>query len=102
MNNLYVGVNMRLDYTGGLLFARGFLQELYVHMGFHPAWKYTGVVELAFDNGVLQRQFDRSERMAEIRQRVLESAESGKHAGRRAPGQVREFIRRSFDRTYRM
>ena len=101
-NNHYVGVNMHLDYTGGLLLARGFLRELYVHMGFHPAWKYTDVVELVFENGVLQRQFDRSERMAEIRQRVLESAQSGRHAGPRAPEEVREFIRRSFDRTYRM
>jgi hypothetical protein len=100
-NNHYVGINVHLDYTGGLLLARGFLHELYVHMGFYPAWKYTDVVELVFEKGVLQRQFDRSERMAEIRQRVLQSAEPGERAGPRAPREMREFIERSFDRTYR-
>ena len=40
-NNHYVDLDYPLDYTGGLLLARGFLHELYVHMGFHPAWKYT-------------------------------------------------------------
>jgi len=101
-NNHYVGMDYPLDYTGGLLLARGFVRELYVHMGFHPAWKYTDVVELVFEDGVLQRRFDRSERMAQIRQRILESAGSGKRAGPRAPEEVREFIQRSFDRTYRM
>src|SRR5262249_8997576 len=38
-------------FTGGLLIARNFLQEHYVHMGFHPAWKYADVVEIEFDTG---------------------------------------------------
>ena len=101
-NNHYVDLNYPLDYTGGLLLARGFLRELYVHMGFHPAWKYTEVVELIFENGVLLQRFDRSERMAEIRQRILESAKAGKRAGPRTLLGVRKFIKRSFDRTYRM
>ena len=96
-NNHYVGVDYHLEYTGGLLLARGFIDELYVHMGFHPAWKYTNVIELVFRNGVLDHEFDRSEQMAEIRQHILDSRRHG-DAGR---WPTEEEIR-LFDRTYRM
>lgn len=48
-NNRYENLDHPLTYTGGLLLAAGFIRELYVHMGFHPAWKYEKVVERAFD-----------------------------------------------------
>jgi hypothetical protein len=38
-----------VDITGGLLLGRDFIRELYVHMGFHPAWKYRHVVEVTLD-----------------------------------------------------
>ena len=85
-----------MEYTGGLLIADGFIQDLYVHMGFHPAWKYTNVVELVFETGVLQNEFDRSERMAEIRQLLLDSGRSPTNT------EILEFVKHSFDRTYRM
>ena len=46
-NNQYADVNYPIAYTGGLLLARGFIQKLYEHMGFHPAWKYEQVIELS-------------------------------------------------------
>lgn len=100
LNNIYEGVNLHLDYTGGLLFARDFIEELYVHMGFHPAWKYQHVVELIFDGGVLQKEYDRSERIAQIRQRILESADSDDLEGLTWPGESRNWIACSFDRSY--
>ncbi|MCB9895305.1 MAG: hypothetical protein H6839_12710 [Planctomycetes bacterium] len=66
-NWTYTDIGMRLDYSGGLLLADGFIQKLYVHMGFHPAWKYKHVHELVFDNGRLVDAFDRSRQMVEIR-----------------------------------
>jgi len=95
-NNHYVGIGYHLEYTGGLLLADGFIQDLYVHMDFHPAWKHTNVVELVFETGVLQNEFDRSERMAEIRQLLLDSGRSPTDT------EMLEFVKRSFDRTYRM
>ncbi len=95
-DNHYVGIGYHLEYTGGLLLADGFIQDLYVHMGFHPAWKYTNVVELVFETGVLQNEFDRSERMAELRQLLLDSGRSPTDT------EMLEFVKRSFDRTYRM
>lgn len=99
-NNHYVGIEYHLKYSGGLLIANGFIDDLYEHMGFHPAWKYTNVVELIFAKGILRQQFDRSERMADIRQGVLDS--DGKHQSSSRPSddEMRELVNRSFDRTY--
>ena len=50
-NNFYKDLNLAIKLTGGLLIADDFIAELYVHMGFHPAWKYKEVHELIFDEG---------------------------------------------------
>lgn len=101
-NNHYEGLQYHLEYTGGLLLADGFIDELYVHMGFHPAWKYEHVVELVFDAGIIKHEFDRSEQMAEIRQRFLESR--GENDSGQIPTQdeIAQFVERAFDRRYRM
>jgi len=56
-----------VSFTGGILLARGFIEELYEHMGFHPAWKYREVHELVFNDGVLIEAHDRSEPVARVR-----------------------------------
>jgi hypothetical protein len=101
-NNHYRGLDYHLEYTGGLLLANGFIDDLYVHMGFHPAWKYTTVMELIFDNGVLQGEYDRSERMAEIRQRIIDARNTSNESRMPSRDEIRAFVERSFDRTYRM
>jgi hypothetical protein len=101
-NNHYARLNYHLEYDGGLLLADGFINDLYVHMGFHPAWKYTTVIELVFANGVLQQEFDRSNRMAEVRQKILESGGDGTDSRMPTKEEIHEFVERSFDRTYRM
>lgn len=58
-----------VPFTGGLLLADGFIAELYVHMGFHPAWKYREVHELVFEKGNLVKETDRSGQAAELRDR---------------------------------
>ena len=101
-NNHYEGIGYHLEYSGGLLLADGFIRELYVHMGFHPAWKYESVVELVFESGVLKREFDRSERMAEVRARVADSSGAGGTGQMPSRDEIAEFVERAFDRTYRM
>lgn len=99
-NNRYENLGHPLAYTGGLLMASGFIRDLYVHMGFHPAWKYEKVVELVFEGGVLQKECDRSGEMAELRRLVLAQSEHA-DAGGRGPGvTLREYIERAFDRRY--
>jgi hypothetical protein len=101
-NNHYAGLRYYLEYTGGLLLADGFIQELYVHMGFHPAWKYERVVELIFEAGILKREFDRSARMAEIRRRFHERIEGNDSERMPTEDEVTQFVKRAFDRSYRM
>lgn len=64
------GLSLAIPYTGGLLLAHGFIRDLYVHMGFHPAWKYTDVRELIFEQGQVTEDHDRSQQMAELRERL--------------------------------
>ncbi len=101
-NNHYEGLQYHLEYTGGLLLADGFIKELYVHMGFHPAWKYEKVVELIFDAGILKQEFERSEQMAEIRQRFLGSRAENDSDGMPTEYKIAMFVERAFDRSYRM
>lgn len=60
-----------VPFTGGLLLADGFIRELYVHMGFHPAWKYERVRELSFHEGRVIADEDRSEQMAGVREKII-------------------------------
>lgn len=97
-NNIYQDLNYQIDYSGGLLIADKFIQDLYVHMGFQPAWKYEKVIELTFENGILQEEVDQSEKMAKAREKQLEAERRDDQlAGH--DGSV-DFINDSFDRSY--
>jgi hypothetical protein len=69
-NNVYHELNLHIDYSGGMLVADGFIRELYVHMGFPPAWKYETVFELIFSDGTLLEKKDVSQQMAELRRKM--------------------------------
>lgn len=99
-NNRYENLGHPLTYTGGLLLASGFIRDLYVNMGFHPAWKYEKVVELVFEGGMLQKARERSAEMAELRNLVLAQAEQSDARGRGSDASIRKFIERAFDRRY--
>jgi hypothetical protein len=96
---VYKRLNHRVTYTGGLLLADGFIDELYVHMGFHPAWKYREVHELVFQDGTLVQEDDRSEQIAEFRRelgnRPLEPGTGAKRA------EIKRWIEHCFSQDYR-
>jgi hypothetical protein len=69
-DNIYGELNLSMGFTGGILIAYGFLRELYVHMGFHPAWKYETVFELNFSQGNMIERRDISQQMAELRHKM--------------------------------
>lgn len=100
-NAIYTNINHPIGYTGGLLIATGFIQELYVHMGFHPAWKYEEVHELIFEDGTLKDAFDRSEYMADFRKR-REAAIDAAPDERREPtkAEIGDWIERCFSLEY--
>jgi hypothetical protein len=88
-----------VPYTGGLLLGRDFIQELYVHMGFHPAWKFREVHELIFEKGMLTQASDRSQEIAGFRAEVSERAlEPGHGASRR---EIERWVARCFSQQYR-
>lgn len=101
-NNHYEGLNYALEYSGGLLLADGFIRHLYVHMGFHPAWKYKQVIELIFAGGRLIEELDRSARMAEIRQMAIEARTNEPSKAVPSDAEIEAFVERAFDRRYRM
>jgi hypothetical protein len=61
------GLAHPIPFTGSLLIARDFIEDLYVHMGLQEAHNYREVLELTFESGRLLTNTDRSEEMAEIR-----------------------------------
>ena len=66
--DVYENLNLEIRLTGSILAGDGFIQKLYVHMGFQPAWKYENVLELLFEDGKLQAMRDVSEEMKKIRE----------------------------------
>ncbi|MGL4421257.1 MAG: hypothetical protein ACRCZF_11370 [Gemmataceae bacterium] len=98
LNSVYEGLNLPVSYTGGLLLADDFVENLYVHMGFHPAWKYRDVHELLFQEGALIEASDRSAVMAEVREKWgREPMQPGFGADRAA---IAEWIEKSFRLDY--
>lgn len=96
-NTLYRGLNYQLDYTGGLLIADGFIQGLYVHMGFQKPWKYETVIELLFEEGKLIKKIDQSEKMAEFRENLLDPDNTEQQPGYES---ISQYVDESFDRSY--
>ena len=66
----YDGLREPIRFSGGLLLGEGFIEKLYVHMGFHPAWKYKTVREVIFEEGRVTEDLDRSREMKDLRARL--------------------------------
>lgn len=93
-------VGLPLAYTGGLVIGREFIRELYVHMGFHPAWKYRHVHELVFERGRLIQAHDASPRMAQLRTQMPDGLKPGPQATReQAAGWIADCFSRDYNRS---
>ncbi len=98
-DNIYHDLHLHIDFTGGMLVANGFIQTLYVHMGFHPAWKYETVHELVFSQGTLLETKDVSRQMAELRDKMTRQP---LQPGTDVPGlELEDWIASTFKRSYR-
>jgi hypothetical protein len=97
---IYRRMNYKVPYTGGLLLARGFIRELYVHMGFHPAWKFEEVHELIFAKGDLIHGVDCSEEIAGVRERMLDRPL--KPAARANRSEIENWIKQCFTQEYQI
>jgi hypothetical protein len=73
----YADIGWEAPFSGGILLGCDFIQKLYVHMGFHPAWKFRKVHELIFEKGQLTQAHDRSKAMHEFRERMAKLPRRG-------------------------
>jgi hypothetical protein len=96
---VYEGLRHPVAYSGGLLLGRDFIRELYVHMGFHPAWKYREVHELVFQGGELVQETDRSEQVAEFRREIADRPLEPGNGAERA--EIQRWIEKCFSQEYR-
>jgi len=63
----YRDLGLLVQFSGEILAANSFIMELYLHGGFHPAWKYEKNLELKFENGLLTSTRDVSDIFKEFR-----------------------------------
>jgi hypothetical protein len=64
---IYRNLGVDLSFTGQLRLANGFMQNMYVHMGYQSAHCFRVVYDLTFEKGRLVEVLDRSEEVAELR-----------------------------------
>ena len=65
---LYKNVNLLVSsFTGKLRIARGFIDKLYIHMGFPKPSAFKTVLDLTFEDGKLKEKKDRSREMKKKR-----------------------------------
>lgn len=95
---VYDGLRQPVEFSGGLLLGTRFVQELYIHMGFHPAWKYRDVREVLFEHGRLTSDFDRSADMEAARARLAEQPSRPDLTADNA--RIMEWIEQCFSRDY--
>lgn len=87
-------------YSGGLLIGSEFIREMYVHMGFHPAYKFRTVFELVFESGSLVNASNRSKEMQEFREMIANRPLSP--ADPKDEQAVKSWIERAFSLDYRL
>lgn len=92
---VYNDLRQPFAFSGGLLLGEGFIRQLYVHMGFHPAWKYRNVREVLFEQGRLTEDFDRSDAMEGVRAQLSE-----KPLEPTAVGEIEKWVEKCFSRDY--
>jgi hypothetical protein len=73
----YRGLNVVVPFTGKIKVAKGFIDDLYIHMGFQKASAFETVLDLTLENGKVVRIHDRSKEMEWRRGAFKERYESG-------------------------
>jgi len=92
---LYEGINLKTKYSGYLLIGKDFIDELYIHMGFHPAWKYNEVYELKIDYGKVLSIKDLSEKMKIYRELLKEE-----NHDQLKKDEIENWITKTFEQKY--
>lgn len=95
---IYKNVNLDLNYSGGIIIARNFIREFYVHMGFQRPHCYEIVYGLMFEKGKLVKVNGFNEEVKSIRERIREIRKS--EIQNYSEKTIEELVRQSFSLTY--
>ncbi len=87
----YSDLGLKTNFTGTLLLAKEFIQEMYVHMGFQRPMAYRTVLQISVLDGEITLVEDLSERMKQRRQE-----DPNRDAQPRNPDEVGEWIEKTF------
>jgi hypothetical protein len=93
----YVDMDLKTRFTGNLLLARDFIQEMYVHMGFQRPMAYREVIEVHVNKGDIIEIRDLSEEME--RKRSKDSSR-GAQPKSRDESDIKEWIEGTFSLDY--
>jgi len=99
-DTVYQNLDLPIAFSGGILLGDNFISELYVHMGFHPAWKFRTVHELLFNNGTIQEIREVSSQVAEIKEMMLKKPLDWNGTGGRE--KLDEWIKSTFRLDYHL
>jgi len=99
-NRHYEQLNLKVNYSGFILIATNFIRELYIHMGFHKAWKYETVYEIEIDKGKVKSITDLSEKMSKIRYAFKEQKENKEKNNSRTKDEISKWVEESFNQKY--
>jgi hypothetical protein len=94
----YPGLNHPIAFTGRLLMAHGFIQSLYRHMGFHPAWKFEESWELDLERGRVTAARELSDEMRLLREKIQAGDEADPDDDTQ-PGWIERTFRLDFRRS---
>ena len=73
----YLGLDLPVDFTGDLVIGADPLLDVYVHVGFLPAWHYERVLAFAIESGNVTASEDRSEQVAAYRSERSDDEDEG-------------------------
>lgn len=73
-DNVYNHLSLPINFTGEILAGDQFIRELYVHMGFQPAWKFETVHQLTISQGSVLDRKDISQEMQQVREAMTRSS----------------------------
>jgi hypothetical protein len=73
----YQGLSLKMNFTGKMRLARGFIEKYYVHMGYQKATAFETVLDITLKGGRILEIKDRSEEMAQKRGAFKSHYESG-------------------------
>ena len=99
----YNNVLIELPFTGFLLIARGFIENIQEEVGFHPIWKYTIALELHFRRGRLLERRDCSTKLAKLRAQAVKQpipSRPNRNSSDRERESYESWLDKAFDRSY--